>query len=88
MTIHTTNSIFNDTDGPKWTSECGPVVDIDESEPINTTRRQNWRTWWSDPAYERDYGLYLLNLLVGVFCLLVVIVIFAEIYWDIEWLLS
>jgi hypothetical protein len=85
MTIHTTNSIVNDTDEPKWTSECSPVVERDDS---TTTRRQNWRTWWSGPANERDCGLYLLNLLVGVVCLLVVIFLFAEICLDIKWLLS
>jgi hypothetical protein len=84
MTIHTTNSIVNDTDESKRTSECGPLVEMDDSEPIITTRRQNWRTWWPDPA---DDGLYEVYPLVGVFCL-AVIVFLVELFSYIKWLLN
>jgi hypothetical protein len=81
MTIHTTNSVVDDTDEPKWTSKCSPVVEMDQS---TTTGRQKWRTWWSDPA---DDGLHEVYPLVGVFCL-AAIVFLVELYSYIKWLLS
>ena len=88
MSTRTTNDIVNDIDEPKWTCKCNQFLNLDEPELPITTLLQGLRTWWSDPAYERDYGLCLIYLLGGVFCLLVVIIVLAEIYWDIEWLLS
>jgi hypothetical protein len=88
MSTRTTNDIVNDTDEPKWTCRCNQFFNLDEPELPTTTLFQGLRTRWSDPAYERDCRLYLIYLLGGVFCLLVVIIVLAEIYWDIEWLLS
>ena len=88
MSTDTPSHSMYDSDELKWTCKCGQIFDLYEAEPSTTTRYHDWQTQFSDSEYERDYTLYSLNLLVGVFCLMVVIILLRELYLDIKFFLS